>query len=139
MNIIFFQIKHRMNPFKLRQIEIKKIELLLSKNLGKKDRLEQIQMKLARGLPLFSENRAYIDALILENLSDEEIDSIKNQVKSATLEKSEFDEQEMFHCVCCGNANKSLDNGGMCSNCYLDYNIKISKFITRPTGGRYFF
>jgi hypothetical protein len=128
-----------MNSFKLRQIEIKKIELLISKDLGDKDRLEQIQMKLERGLPLFSENRAYVDALILDNLSDGEINSIKEQVNSATLEESELDEQQLFHCVGCSNVTKSLDNGGMCTNCYLDYNIKISKFLTRPTGGRAFY
>ena len=127
-----------MNPFKIRQIEIKKIDLLISKNLGEKDRLEQIQMKLARGWPLFSENRAYIDALILENLSDEEVQTIQNQVKSAELEESEYDEQKTFHCICCGNVKNSLGHGGMCGNCYLDYNIKISKFITRPTGGSTF-
>lgn len=124
-----------MNSFKLRQVDIKKIELLLSKNLGDQSRLEQIQMKLARGLPLFSENRAYVDALILENLSNEEIESIKKQVESAVLEKSEFDKQEMLYCVCCGNAKKSLDGGGMCTSCYLDYRIKISKFVTKPMGG----
>lgn len=123
-----------MDSFKLRQIDIKKIDLLLSKNLGDGERLEQIQMKLARGLPLFSENRAYIDALILQNLSTEEIESISNQVKSASLEKSDLGRQQTFHCVCCGNAKKSLGNGGMCTGCYLDYNVKISKFITKPTG-----
>ena len=127
-----------MNSFKFRQIDIKKIDLLLSKNLGDKERLEQIQMKLARGLPLLSENRAYVDALILENLSNEEITSITNQVKSASLEKSEFDEIQMLHCVCGGNSKKSLNSGGMCTDCYLDYNVKISKFITKPTGRLFF-
>ncbi len=83
-------------------------------------------MKLVRGLPLFSENRAYIDDLIPENLSDEEIENIRNQVKSANLETTEFDDQKGLHCICCGNAKKSLDRGGMCANCYHDYNIKIS-------------
>lgn len=133
MNLIFFY-NCIMNPFKIRQIDIKKINLLLSKNIGDKKRLEQIQMKIARGLPLFSDNRVYVDALVLENLSNEEIESIKTQVRLATLEKSKSDDQEMFHCICCGNTKKSLDNGGMCTNCYLDYNIKISKFVTKPTG-----
>jgi len=95
-------------------------------------------MKVARGLPLFSENQAYIDALILDNLTDKEIQSIKKDVESAVLEKSEFDEQRLFHCICCGNAKKSLDGGGMCTSCYLDYNIKISRFITKPTGRAFF-
>lgn len=127
-----------MNQFKIRQITIKKIELLVSKKIGDTKRLEQIQFKIARGLPLFSENQAYIDALILDNLSDDEIDSIKKDVESATLEESALDKQELFHCICCGNAKKSLGNGGMCNNCYLDYNIKISKFVTKPTGGGLF-
>ncbi len=127
-----------MNSFKLQRIAIKKIELLISKKIGAKQRLEQIQMKLARGLPLFSENQAYIDALILDNLTDKEIDSMKKEVEPAILEKSKTDDQKLFHCICCGNVKKSLDGGGMCSNCYLDYNIKISRFITKPTGRRFF-
>ena len=127
-----------MNSFKLQRIAIKKIELLISKKIGDKLRLEQIQMKLARGLPLFSENQAYIDALILDNLTDKEIESIKKDVESAVLEKSKEEEQRLFHCICCGNVKKSLDSGGMCTNCYLDYNIKISRFITKPTGGGLF-
>lgn len=127
-----------MDQFKIRQVTIKKIELLVSKKIGDKKRLEQIQFKLASGLPLFSENQAYVDALILDNLSDEEVNSIKKDVKSAVLEESELDEQELFHCICCGNAKKSLSNGGMCNNCYLDYNIKISKFVTKPTGRGFF-
>jgi len=124
-----------MKSFKLQRITIKKIDLLISRNIGDRQRLEQIQMKVARGLPMLSENQAYIDALILDNLSEDEIQSIKKDVESAVLEKSEFDEQRLFHCICCGNAKKSLDGGGMCTSCYLDYNIKISRFITKPTGG----
>ena len=127
-----------MNSFKLQQITIKKIELLIKKNIGDVKRLEQIQMKIARGLPMFSENQAYIDALIIDNLSNEEIQSIKKDVESAILEKSEFDEHKMFHCICCGNSKKSLDGGGMWTSCYLDYNIKISRFITKPTGRVFF-
>ncbi|WP_428325445.1 hypothetical protein [Nitrosopumilus sp.] len=123
-----------MNNFKFRQIEIKNIDLLISKNIGDKERLESIQMKLARGLHLFSENRAYVDALILENLSNDEIEEIKNQVKSVTLEKSEFNEQSMTRCICCGNPKKSLDSGGMCTECYYEYRMKISRFITKPMG-----
>ena len=122
----------------MKKIEIQKIDLLLSKKIGDKQRLEQIQLKLARGLPLFSENHAYVDALILENLSDEEIESIIKQIKSETLKKSEIDVKEMLHCICCGNAKESLDSGGMCTECFLDYRLKISKFITKPTG-RWFF
>ncbi|MCV0431239.1 hypothetical protein [Nitrosopumilus sp.] len=123
-----------MNTFKLQQLTIKKINMLIEQKIGDKDRLEQIQMKIARDLPMFSENQAYVDSLVLDNLSDGDIESIKKDVESAILEKSELDEQQMFHCICCGNANKSLDNGGMCGTCYLDYNVKISRFITKPTG-----
>ena len=124
-----------MNDHKLRQITIKKAQILIDKKIGDKDRLEQIQMKVARGLPMLADNQAYLNSLILDNLSTEEIESIIKEVKSAELEKSELTDQETFHCICCGNLTKSLDSGGMCSNCYLDYNVKISKFITRPTGG----
>jgi len=124
-----------MNSFQLKQIVIKKIKLLIDKKLGDKTRLEQIQLKLARGLPLFSENQAYIDALILDNLSDEEIEVIKKDVESATLKEYPLDEQKLFHCICCGNVQKSLGSGGMCAICYLDYNIKISKFVTKPIRG----
>ena len=124
-----------MNQFKLRKVTIDKIELLISQKIGDTQRLEQIQMKLARGLPLFSENQAYVDALILENLSETEIQKIKEDVNSAVLEKSDYDKQKTFHCICCDNANTTLGNGGMCNRCYLDYNIKISKFVTKPSGG----
>jgi len=133
MNLRYGFIK--MDSFKLQQIIIKKIELLIDKNLGDKTRLEQIQLKLAQGLPLFSENQAYIDALLLDNLSDEEIKVIKRDVESATLKEYHLDEQKLFHCICCGNVQKSFGSGGMCSGCYLDYNIKISKFVTKPIRG----
>ena len=83
---------------------------------------------------MFSENQAYVDALILENLSENEIDLIRKEIESATLEKSDYDEQQMLHCICCGNAKKSLDSGGMCTECYYDYRMKISRFVTKPTG-----
>ena len=108
--------------------------MLISKNIGYRHRLELIQMKSSHALPLLIENGAYVDSLILDYLSDDEIESIKKEVEFAQLEKSNFDSQEMFYCICCGNVQKSLDNGDMCTNCYHDYNIKISKFITRPTG-----
>lgn len=47
-------------------------------------------MKIARGLPMFSENHAYVDALILDNLSNDEIQSIKKDVESA-IETQLFD------------------------------------------------
>ena len=127
-----------MDTVALRRIFIKKIDLLISKNIGDKSRLESIQMKAAQALPLLVENEAYVDSLILDYLSDFEIESIKNEVKTAQLQKSNYDSKEMLHCICCGNIKKSLDNGGMCTNCYLDYNIKISKFITKPTGRSFF-
>ena len=124
-----------MSDHKVRQVTIKKCKLLIEREIGDKERLEQMQMKVARGLPLLVSNQAYLDGLVLENLTGEEIESIKKEVESAVLEKSDMAKQEIFHCICCGNAKKHLDQGGMCSSCYLDYNIKISKFITRPTGG----
>ena len=127
-----------MSDHKVRQVTIKKCNLLIEREIGDKERLEQMQMKVARGLPLLVSNQAYLDGLVLENLTEEEIESMKKEVESAVLEKSDMVEQEIFHCICCGNAKKNLDQGGMCRSCYLDYNIKISKFITRPTGGATF-
>ena len=124
-----------MNSFKIRQIAIKKAQMLIDKKIGDIQRLEQIQMKLARGLPVFTENQAYINALILEHLSPEEVQSIVNEVEAAKLEKPDNSDNAIFHCICCGNATRQLEGGGMCSNCYLDYNIKISKFISKPFGG----
>ena len=128
-----------MNDQQLRRIQIKKAQTLIDRGIGDKERLEQIQMKIARGLPMFSENKAYLDSLILENLSEEEIKSIIEEVQSNKLEKTELKEKESFHCVCCGQLSINHDGRGMCGSCYLDYNVKISKFITRPMGGGPFF
>ena len=54
----------------LRRIFIKKIDLLISKNIEDRDRLDAIQMKAARALPLFIENEAYVDSLVLDYLSE---------------------------------------------------------------------
>ena len=82
-----------MNDHKLRQITIKKAQILIDKKIGDKDRLEQIQMKVARGLPMLADNQAYLNSLILDNLSTEEIESIIKEVKSAELEKSDLTDQ----------------------------------------------
>ena len=124
----------KMNPHIIRRITIKKIQLLIDKKIGDINRLEQIQMKLARGLPLLTENQAYLDVLVTKNISNEEIQKIIQKIESTPLEKSELHECNVFHCICCGNATRKTDGQGMCINCYLDYNIKISKFITKPTG-----
>lgn len=128
-----------MNDQQLRRIQIKKAQTLIDRGIGDKERLEQIQMKIARGLPMFSENKIYLDSLILKNLSEEEIKSIIEEVQSNKLEKTELKEKESFHCVCCGQLSNNHDGRGMCGSCYLDYNVKISKFISRPTGGGPFF
>ncbi len=124
-----------MNEHKLRQITIKKAQILMDRDIGDAARLEQMQMKVARGLPMLVDNQEYLDGLVLENMTDEEIQAIVKDVESAKLEKSEIVEREMFHCICCGNIAKSLDGGGMCTYCYLQYNMKISQFLTKPTGG----
>ncbi len=123
-----------MDPQIIRRILIKKAQLLIDKKIGDTKRLEQIQMKVARGLPMLIDNQVYLEKLSHENLSDEEIQSIINEVESTRLEKSELSQMNTFHCVCCGNTTSKLDGDGMCANCYLDYNIKISRFITKPTG-----
>ena len=128
-----------MNDQQLRRIQIKKAQALIDRKIGDKERLEQIQMKIARGLPMFSENKIFLDRLILENLSEDEIKSIIEEVQTTELERKEFKEKQSFHCVCCGQLSNNHDGRGMCGSCYLDYNIKISKFISRPMGGGPFF
>jgi hypothetical protein len=118
----------------IRRITIKKAQILIDKKIGDSKRLEQIQFKLARGLPLLVDNQIYLEKLIHENLTDKEIQFILHEVESTKLQNSKLSEQSAFHCICCGNITHKLDGDGMCSNCYLDYNIKISRFITKPTG-----
>ena len=124
-----------MNLRKLRQIQIKKAQMLIDKKIGDKQRLEKIQLKVARGLPMFAENQAYLNALVLENLSEEEIQLINKEVETAKLEKLDIMQQNQLRCVCCGNVAKRLDGGGMCTNCFRDYALKISKFFNGPTPG----
>ena len=77
-----------MSDHKVRQVTIKKCKLLIEREIGDKERLEQMQMKVARGLPLLVSNQAYLDGLVLENLTEEEIESIKKEIESAVLENS---------------------------------------------------
>ena len=118
----------------IRRITIKKAQFLIDKKIGDGKRLEQIQFKLAQGLPLLVDNQIYLEKLIHENLNEKEIQSIVQEIESTKLQKSNLSERSTFHCVCCGNITSKLDGDGMCRSCYLDYNIKISKFITKPTG-----
>lgn len=119
---------------KLSRINVKKAQLLIDKQIGDKNRLEQIQLKLGRGLPLLSENQAYLNALILENLSTEEINAIVKEVEEAKLENFNLVEKNHLHCICCGMTKPKLDGGGICDECFYDYRIKISKFLTKPVG-----
>ena len=116
----------------VRRIQIKKAQHLIDKEIGDVKRLEQIQLKVARGLPMLSKNKAYLDALIKENVTLEESEKIITQAKSVNLAKTELGDASTFHCICCGNSIRTIDGDGMCNNCYLDYNIKISKFLTYP-------
>ena len=122
----------------IRRITIKKSQILIDKKIGERSRLEQIQLKLARGLPLLVDNQIYLEKLIHEHLTDKEIQSIVQEVKNTKLKNSKLSDKDTFHCVCCGNITSKLDGDGMCTNCYLDYNTKISRFITKPTGGGLF-
>ena len=128
-----------MNDHQLRRIQIKKAQVLIDRKIVDAKRLEQIQMKVARGLPMFSENKVYLDSLILENLTEDEIKLIIQDVQSTELEKTELKKKELFYCVCCRQISSNHDGARMCGRCYLDYNAKISKFITRPMGGGPFF
>ena len=91
-------------------------------------------MKIARGLPLFSENQVNLDGLIFNNISSEEIQPIV-KLESAKLEKSDIVEHKISHCIYCGNITKNPNTGETHGSCYLDYAIKISKFVTKPIGG----
>ena len=77
-----------MNDQQLRRIQIKKTQVLIDKKIGDVSRLEQIQMKIARRLPMFSENKVYLDSLILENLTEDEIKSIIQEVQSTEKQQS---------------------------------------------------
>lgn len=96
-------------------------------------------MKLTRGLPLLAENQVYLNGLILENFSTEEVDAIVKEVESISLEKSEFSQENFLYCICCGKAKRKLDGGGMCNECFRDYRLKLSKFLTKPIGNMPFF
>ena len=107
----------------------------MDKEIGDKKRLEAMQMKVARGLPMLSENKAYLDALILESFSEEEVEKIVEEIDENKLEKTEIKESELQNCICCGNTSFKLDGAGMCINCYDDYRIKVAKFLTAPMSG----
>lgn len=119
----------------IRRILLKKMQILIDKEIGDKKRLEDMQMKVARGLPMLSENKAYLDSLILKNFSEEDVEKIVNEINENKLEKTEIKESELRNCICCGNISFNLDGAGMCINCYDDYRIKIAKFLTAPMSG----
>ena len=120
---------------KIRRVLIKKTQILIDRKIGDIKRLEGIQMKIARGLPMLSKNKAYLDSLILQNLSEDEVSIIVKEIELNKLEKTEIKESSSRHCVCCGNMSHNLDGAGMCINCYEDYRIKIAKFLTAPMSG----
>ena len=119
----------------IRRILLKKIQLLIDRKIGDQKRLEDMQMKIARGLPMFSENKAYLDSLILKNFSEDEVEVIVREIDENKLEKTEIKESELRNCICCGNISFKLDGAGMCIDCYDDYRIKIAKFLTAPMSG----
>ena len=119
----------------IRRILLKKMQILIDRKIGDLKRLEDMQMKVARGLPMLSDNKAYLDALILKNFSEEEVDAIVKEIDENKLEKTEIKESELRNCICCGNISFKLDGAGMCIDCYDDYRIKIAKFLTAPMSG----
>ena len=119
----------------IRRILLKKMQVLIDREIGDKKRLEDMQMKVARSLPLLTENKAYLDALILKNFSEEEVESIVKEIGENKLEKTEIKESELRHCIACGKIGIKLDDAGMCLDCYDDYRIKIAKFLTAPMSG----
>ena len=119
----------------IRRILLKKMQVLIDKEIGDQKRLEGMQMKVARGLPMLSENKAYLDSLIQKNFSEEEVDAIVKEIEENKLEKTEIIQSELRNCICCGNISFKLDGAGMCIDCYDDYKIKIAKFLTAPMSG----
>lgn len=119
----------------IRRILLKKMQILIDKEIGDQKRLEGMQMKVARGLPMLSENKAYLDSLIQKNFSEEEVDAIVKEIEENKLEKTEIIQSELRNCICCGNISFKLDGAGMCIDCYDDYKIKIAKFLTAPMSG----
>ena len=119
----------------IRRILLKKMQILIDKEIGDQKRLEGMQMKVARGLPMLSENKAFLDSLIQKNFSEEEVDAIVKEIEENKLEKIEIIQSELRNCICCGNISFKLDGAGMCIDCYDDYKIKIAKFLTAPMSG----
>ena len=119
----------------IRRILLKKMQALIDKKIGDKKRLEDMQMKVARGLPMLSENKAYLDALIMKNFSEEDVRGIVKEIEEDKLEKTEISQSELRNCICCGNISFKLDGAGMCVDCYDDYRVKIARFLTAPMGG----
>ena len=119
----------------IRRILLKKMQVLIDKKIGDKKRLEDMQMKVARGLPMLSENKAYLDALIMKNFSEEDVRGIVKEIEEGKLEKTEISQSELRNCICCGNISFKLDGAGMCVDCYDDYRVKIARFLTAPMGG----
>ena len=119
----------------IRRILLKKMQVLIDKKIGDKKRLEDMQMKVARGLPMLSENKAYLDALIMKNFSEEDVRGIVKEIEEDKLEKTEISQSELRNCICCGNISFKLDGAGMCVDCYDDYRVKIARFLTAPMGG----
>ena len=111
------------------------MQVLIDKKIGDKKRLEGMQMKVARGLPMLSENKAYLDALIMKNFSEEDVRGIVKEIEEDKLEKTEISQSELRNCICCGNISFKLDGAGMCVDCYDDYRVKIARFLTAPMGG----
>ena len=75
---------------------IKKCKLLIERKIGDNERLGQMQMKVARGLPLLVSNQAYLDGLVLENLTEEEIESMKKDEPSIVALAAQYAQNMKF-------------------------------------------
>lgn len=116
---------------KKRRLRIKKIQLLIERKIGDRNRLETMQMTLGRGLPLFKSEERYLNELISKHITSEEIELLRKELDVNLLKKyNNSNIQHHKHCMRCENIVQDTNSDGMCTVCYYEYNMKISKFVT---------
>ena len=115
---------------KQRQLGIKKAQFLIDKEIGDIERLKKIQLKLARGLPMFTKNEVYLDELVLQHMTPEEIEDLICQVEEIKLEESKLKkEQTTYHCISCGNPMLDKSPTYQCHACQELFMVKMLKFM----------
>ncbi|WP_428325577.1 hypothetical protein [Nitrosopumilus sp.] len=104
--------------------------MLIDKKIGDIERLKKIQLKLARGLPMFAKNEVYLDELVLQHLTPEEIEDLICQVDEIKLEKiNPRKEHVKYHCISCGNPMLEKTSTYQCHACRELFMVKMLKFM----------